>query len=114
MARRPGGFEEAFGTKFQGVGDFRGRKGGAFNGGRLQRDAGFRGPREEEAHRPVAVGGMRAKEGKRIGVAGGKDSVDLRVEARIAGSDRSHVLHGWALLRQGGGLRDTEKQGIGT
>src|SRR5438309_8964509 len=64
LVRRPGSFEEAFGAKFQGVGDFRGGKGSAFNARRLQRDAGFRGPREEEPHRPVAADGMRAEEGK--------------------------------------------------
>jgi hypothetical protein len=49
---------------------------------------------------------MRAEESEGIGVAGSEESVDLGVEARIAGSDRRGVLHGWALLRQGDGLRD--------
>jgi hypothetical protein len=34
----------------------------------------------------------------------GKKSVDLRVEARIAGSGRSRWSHGWTLLRQVGAL----------
>jgi hypothetical protein len=38
-------------------------------------------------------------------VAGRKDGVDLRVEARIAGSSRCRWLHCWALLWQVGGLR---------
>ena len=44
-------------------------------------------------------------------MAGGKDGVDLRVEARIARSHRCRVLHSWALLRQVGGLRDVAKLG---
>src|SRR2546430_7676491 len=111
LARRPGGFEEAFGTKFDGIANVCGEEGGSFNGGWLQGDRSFRDPREEEAHRPAAVDGMRTEEGKGIGVAGGKDGIDLRVEARIAGSNRCLILHGWALLRQGGGLRDVGTEG---
>jgi hypothetical protein len=47
---------------------------------------------------------VRAEESKGIGVAGGKDGVNLRVQARIAGCNRYSVLHGWALLRQVGRL----------
>jgi hypothetical protein len=40
---------------------------------------------------------MRAKESKGIGVTGGKDGIDLRVEAWIARSNRGCILPG-ALL----------------
>ena len=43
---------------------------------------------------------MRTEEGKWIGVAGRKEGIDLRVEARIAGSNRCPIVHSWALLRQ--------------
>jgi len=71
----------------------------------------LRGPREEEPHRIAAVDGMRAEEGKGIGVAGGKDGLDLRIEARIARSKRCHLLDSWALLRQVSGLPDVASQG---
>src|SRR5260370_11807533 len=48
LPRRPGGFEEAFRAKFGGVGDFRGGKRSAFDGGRLQRDTGFLSPTQEK------------------------------------------------------------------
>jgi len=87
LARRPGGFEEAFGRSLTASLTLAG-------GGWLlqRREASRRSklprPREEEAHRPAVVDGMRTEEGKGIGVAGGKDGIDLRVEARIAGSKR--------------------------
>jgi hypothetical protein len=43
-------------------------------------------------------------------MARGEESVDLRVDARIAGSNRCGVLQGWAMLRQGDGLRDAASE----
>jgi len=111
LVGRPAGFEEAFGAKLHGVGDFRRGKLSAFHGVRLQGNAGLLGPRQKEAHRPVAVRRMRAEEGKGIGVAGGKNSVDLRAEARIAGSIRCRMLQDWALLRQVSGLHQVANEG---
>src|SRR5260370_25335012 len=111
LVGRPGGFEKALWAKFHRVGDFgRGERGASY-GRRLQGNAGFRGPRQEKAHRPIAVNGMRAEEGKGVGVAGGKDGVDLRFETLIAGGNRCPVPHCWALLRQMGGLRDVANEG---
>src|SRR5437016_4235294 len=105
LVRWPGSFEEAFRTKFNRVGNFGRSESTAFNRGRFQGDGGFRGPGQKKAHRPVAVDGMRAEQGNRIGVAGGHNGVDLRVEARIARNNRRCVLHG-ALLGQVGSLRN--------
>src|SRR5260370_15324504 len=44
-------------------------------------------------------------------MARGDKSIDLCVEARIAGSNRRCMLHGWALLRQVDGLRDVASAG---
>jgi hypothetical protein len=44
-------------------------------------------------------------------MASGEESVDLSVEARIAGSNRRRVPHGWAMLRQVNGLRDVASAG---
>jgi hypothetical protein len=41
---------------------------------------------------------MRAEESKGIGVASGKDGVDLRVESRIASSNRGCILRSALLL----------------
>ena len=87
MVGRPGGFEKAFRAKLHRIGDLRRGKRGAFNRRRPQGDAGFRSPGKEKTHRPVAVDRVRTEQGERIGVASGKDRIDLRVEARIAGSD---------------------------
>ena len=111
LVRWPSGFEEAFRAKFNRVGNFGRSESTAFNHGRFQGDGGFGGPGQKKAHRPVAVDGMRAEQGKRIGVAGGEDGVDLRVEARIARSNRRCVLHGGALLRQVGSLRNLANDG---
>jgi len=111
LVRWPSGFEEAFRAKFNRVGNFGRSESTAFNCGRFQRDGGFCGPRQKKAHCPVAVNGMRAEERKRIGMAGGKDGVDLCVEAWIAGSNRRCVLYGGALLRQGGNLRNLATSG---
>src|SRR2546430_16926420 len=104
LARRPGGFEEAFGTKFDGIANVCGEEGGSFNGGWLQGDRSFRDPREEEAHRPAAVDGMRTEEGKGIGVAGGQGGLDLRGEGRDARRKRCLILPGWGGRRQSGGV----------
>lgn len=109
---RPTGLEEALGAKFHGVGDFRGGECSAFNGGRFQGDAGFRGPGQEKAYRPVAVNLMRTEEGEGVGVASSKDGIDLRVEARIAWDNRCRVLHGWSLLRQVSDLRKVANGGL--
>ena len=111
MIGRPGGFEEAFGAEFHGVGDSRGGERTPFDGGRRQRNASVCGPGQEESHCPVAVNGMRAEERKGVGVARSEESVDLSVEARIAGSNRCRVLRGWALLRQVNGLREVARDG---
>jgi len=68
LTGRPRSFEEAFGAEVDGVGDFC----RAF-----QRNRGFGGPRKENTDGPSAGDGMRPKEGKRIGVASGKECVDL-------------------------------------
>ena len=44
-------------------------------------------------------------------MTGGNDGVDLGVEARIARSNRRRVLHGGALLRQVGSLRNLANNG---
>lgn len=49
---------------------------------------------------------MGAKEGEGIGMMSGKERVNLRTEARIAGSNRCRAFHGGALFRQVEGLRD--------
>jgi hypothetical protein len=71
----PGGFEEAFWAELDGVSDF---------GGRVRRiledQASFGGPGEEEANGPAVRNGVRAKKGKRIGIASGEEDVDLGVE----------------------------------
>ena len=112
LLRRPTGLEETLGAKFHGVGDFRGGECSAFNGGRFQGDAGFRGPGQEKAYRPVAVNLMRTEEGEGVGVASSKDGIDLRVEARIAWDNRCRVLHGWSLLRQVSDLRKVANGGL--
>ena len=48
---------------------------------------------------------MRAKEGKGIGVARRKDRVDLRVEARITGSDGRRSWCRYAVFGQADCLR---------
>ena len=45
-------------------------------------------------------------------MARGKESIDLSVEARIAGSNRCRVLQGWAVLRQVDSLRDVVNEGL--
>ncbi len=60
----------------------------------------------------VAVNRMRTEEGEGVGVASGKDGVNLRDEARIAEDNRCGVLHGWALLRQVGDLRKVANEGL--
>src|SRR3989442_3787967 len=84
LVGRPTGLEEALGAKFHGVGDFRGGECSAFNGGRVQGDAGFRRPRQEKAYRPVAVNLMRTDDGEGVGEAGRQDGIDLRVCWRVA------------------------------
>jgi hypothetical protein len=44
-------------------------------------------------------------------MAGGKNSVDLSVEARIAGSNRRWTLQGLAMLRQVNGLQSLTSVG---
>ena len=61
LVRWPSGFEEAFRTKFNRVGNFGRSESTAFNRRRFQRDGGFCGPGQKKAHRPVAVDGMRAE-----------------------------------------------------
>src|SRR5260370_17098842 len=86
LVGRPGGFEKALWAKFHRVGDFgRGERGASY-GRRLQGNAGFRGPRQEKAHRPIAVNGMRAEEGKGVGVAGGEGGLHLPLLTLTASS----------------------------
>jgi hypothetical protein len=54
---------------------------------------------------------MRAEESEGIGMASGEEGVNLRVEARIGGSDRYSSFHGWTLLRQVDGLQDAANAG---
>ncbi len=68
LAGRPRSFEEAFGAELDGVRDLCRA---------LQRNRGFGGPRKKNTDGPSAGDGMRPKEGKGIGVASGKECVDL-------------------------------------
>src|SRR4029077_5779083 len=111
LIRGPGGFEKAFGAEFHSVGDFCRGERTPFDGRSCQRNRSVGSPGQEKTHRPVTVNGMRAEEGKGIGVTGGKDGIDLRFNAWIAGCNRRCVLHGWALLRQVGGLHNVAKGG---
>src|SRR5256885_13107182 len=72
LARRPGGFEEAFGTKFDGIANVCGEEGGSFNGGGVQRDRSFPDPPGGEAPRPAAGGGGRGRGGEGEGGGGGE------------------------------------------
>ena len=72
---RPDGFEEAFGTKFDGVGNFCRRDDGIFEG-----DAGFGGPGNQEANGPAFGDGMRAEDAEGIGVGSGEEGIGADVE----------------------------------
>lgn len=72
---RPDGFEEAFGTKFDGVGNFCGGDGRIF-----ENDAGFGGPGGEEADGPARGDGMRAEDAEGIGICAGEQRVDAQVK----------------------------------
>lgn len=83
LAGRPGGFEESFGAKFYGVGDFGGRVNRV-----LEDEGGFCGPGKEKSYGPAIGDWMRAKKGKRVGVTSGKEGVNARVEFGSATSFR--------------------------
>ena len=72
---RPDRFEQAFGTKFYGVGNFCGRDNGIF-----EDDAGFGGPGDEEADGPASGNWMGAENAEGIGVLSGEQSVNAGVE----------------------------------
>ena len=72
---RPDGFEEAFGTEFDGVGNFGGRDDWI-----LEDDAGFLGPGNEEANCPAFGYGMGAEDAEGIGVRSGKKRIGAGVE----------------------------------
>jgi len=82
LAGWPGGFEKAFETEPDGIGDLCGGKSCAFNDGRAKRDGGLDGPGEEKPHDPPGGYGMRAEDGKGISVASSEYGVDLLVQAR--------------------------------
>ena len=71
----PNRFEQAFGTKFYGVGNFCGRDNGIF-----EDDAGFGGPGDEEADGPASGNWMGAENAEGIGVLSGEQSVNAGVE----------------------------------
>ncbi len=89
MAGGPEGFEEAFGAKLRGAGDFGRRKRSAFDDRRSQRDESFFRPRDEKTDGPGAIDRMRAEKCEGIGMASGDKRVDLRLDSRVA---RSNVL----------------------
>src|SRR2546430_10738725 len=64
LARRPGGFEEAFGTKFDGIANVCGEEGGSFNGGGGPRGRSLPAPPGGGRDPPAAAG--------RVGAAGGE------------------------------------------
>ena len=101
---RPAGFEEAFGAKFDGVGNF----GDAADG-----DGGFGGEGEKEANGPAAVVRMRAKKRERIGMEAGKYGTDLRVFLFIGGSGDGRFFGQRGSLReQGTRVREWRRAGL--
>ena len=94
LAGWPRGFEKAFGAERDGIGDLCGGKSCAFNDGRAERDGGLDGSGEEKSHDPSGGYGMRAEDGKRIGIASGEYGVDLPVQARGVVSARINRVWG--------------------
>jgi hypothetical protein len=106
MDLRASGFEEALGAEFDGVHNLSGGEPRSFERLRSQSDRRFRGPGQKKPHRPIAVNGMRAEECEGVGMVGGDERVDLRIEARIPPGRWRLVLHGGALVGQVHGLPD--------
>ncbi len=115
LVGRPDGFEEAFRTEFDAVGNFRRRHGGI-----LEDDAGFGGPRNQETNRPAFRDGMRAEDAEGVGVGCGEEGIgaDVEVGERFGGGGGSRCRarlgifgrHG-AIVRQEG--RERKRYGGG-
>src|SRR5258706_532347 len=101
LVGRPDGFEEAFRTEFDAVGNFRRRHGRI-----LEDDAGFGGPRNQETNRPAFRGGMRAEDAEGVGVGCGEEGIgaDVEVGERVGGGGGRRGKGGLGIFGGEGGV----------